>query len=73
MDNSEKRLVVKPFISNSLNSRCQIDLIDLESQPDGDKKFILNYQDHLTKFIVARALETKIAEEVAYHVLDIFY
>lgn len=47
----KKGLVVKPIISNALNSRCQVDLIDIQSQPDGDYRFILVYQDHLTKFI----------------------
>jgi len=45
-----------------MNSRCQIDLIDTQAQPDGNYKFILVYQDHLTKF----------AKEVAYVLLDIF-
>ncbi|XP_056647529.1 KRAB-A domain-containing protein 2-like [Diorhabda sublineata] len=30
------------------------------------------YQDHLTKFVILRALKTKHAEEVAYNLLDIF-
>ena len=25
----------------------------MQSQPDGDYKFILNYQDHLTKYLLA--------------------
>ena len=29
-----------------MNLRCQVDLIDMQSQPDGEFKFILNYQDH---------------------------
>ena len=55
-----------------MNSRCQVDLFDLQTQPDGDYKFILNYQDHLTEFVVLRPLKSKRAAEVAYHVLDIF-
>ena len=39
-----KSLVEKPIITNTMNSRCQVDLIDLQTQPDGDYKFILNYQ-----------------------------
>ena len=66
-----KSLMVKPIISNPMNSRCQVDLIDLQT-PGGDYKFILNYQDHLTKFVVLRPLKSKRAAEVAYHVLDIF-
>ena len=53
------------------NSRCQVDLIDMQSKTQGDIKFILNYQDHLIKFILFRALKSKRAE-VAYQLLDVF-
>ena len=36
-----KSLMVKPIVSNTLNSRCQVDFIDMQSDPDGDNKFIL--------------------------------
>ena len=39
-----KSLVVKPIISKAMNSRAQVDLIDMQSQPDGDFKWIMNYQ-----------------------------
>jgi len=69
----KKGLVSKPFcILNLIVSRCQIDLIDLQSQPNAQFKFILNYQDHLTKFVLLHPLHTKRAEEVASHLLDIF-
>lgn len=55
-----------------MNSRCQVDLIDMQSNPDRDMKFILVYQDHLTKFVLLRSLHSKRADEVAYHLLDIF-
>lgn len=67
-----KGVVVKPMIFSHMNSRCQVDLIDFQSQPDGNYKFILVYQDHLTKFLVLRPLQTKRAEEVAGQLLDIF-
>lgn len=35
-------LVVKPILSPEFNSRCQMDSIDLQTQADGDYKFILN-------------------------------
>ena len=72
LSNPKKGLVSKPLIFKEFNSRCQVDLIDMQSNPDGKYKFILSYQDHLTKFILLRALETKRAEEVAYELLDIF-
>lgn len=68
----KKGIVVKPIISTYMNSRAQIDLIDFQSNPDGNFKFILTYQDHLTKFVVLRALKSKTAAEVAMHVFDIF-
>ena len=68
----KKGLVVKPMISAEFNSRCQIDLIDFHPQPDGDFKYVLNYQDHLTEFVILRPLKTKTAVAVAYEVLNIF-
>jgi transposase InsO family protein len=44
----------------------------MQSNSDHDMKFILVYQDHLTKFILLRSLHSKRADEVAYHLLDIF-
>lgn len=68
----KKGIVVKPILSSEFNSRCQVDLIDYQSHPDREYKFIMVYQDHLTKFVILRALKTKRAEEVAYILLDIF-
>jgi hypothetical protein len=68
----KRGLVVRPILSNFMNSRCQVDLVDMQSEPDGDFRFIMNYQDHLTKFTMLRPIRTKTAEEVAYQVLDIF-
>lgn len=68
----KKGLVVKPIKSSEFNTRCQVDLIDMQSQADGDFKFIMVYQDHLTKFVQLRALKSKRADEVAYHLLDVF-
>ena len=59
------------MVFKELNSRCQVDLIDMQSNADGDYRFILNCQEHLTKFFI-RPLKTKRAEEVAHFVLDIF-
>jgi hypothetical protein len=68
----KKGLVVNPIQHNEMNSRCQVDLIDMQSNPDRDMKFILVYQDHVTKFVLLRTLHSKRAYEVAYHLLDIF-
>lgn len=65
-------LVVKPILSDRFGQRGQIDLIDLQSIPDGNFKFLLHYQDHLTKFSVLRPLVTKSAAEVASELYGIF-
>ena len=44
----------------------------MQSQTDGEFKWILVYQDHLTKFVQLRATKSKRAAEVAHHLLDIF-
>lgn len=54
---------MKPIISTSMNS--QIDLVNFQSNPDGKFNFILNYRDHLTKFVVLRAVRLKTAFEAA--------
>ena len=43
-----KYLVIKPIIFSKMNSRVHVDLINMQSKPDGDLKWILVYQDHLT-------------------------
>lgn len=44
----------------------------MQSQANHGFKFIMVYQDHLTKFCLLQTLKTKTAEEVSYHLLDIF-
>lgn len=67
-----KGIVVKPILTDDINSRAQVDLISYESEKDESFAYIMSYQDHLTKFVSLRALKTKRAEEVAYHLIDIF-
>uniref|UniRef100_A0AC35G0B0 Integrase n=1 Tax=Panagrolaimus sp. PS1159 TaxID=55785 RepID=A0AC35G0B0_9BILA len=59
-----KSLVVKPILSADFNVRCHLDLIDLQSKPDGEYRFIFVYQDHLTKYVILRALKEKTAVAV---------
>ena len=44
----------------------------MQSQADHEFKLIMVYQDHLTKFVLLRALQSKRAEEVAYQLTDNF-
>lgn len=69
---TRKGLVVKPMVCPTMNERCQVDLIDMQSNPDGVFKFIMVYQDHLTKFSIRRPLRNKTAVQVAKEVSDIF-
>jgi hypothetical protein len=83
---TKKSVVVKPILSKEQNERCQVilikftfsqilfqlDLIDLQSKPDREFKFVLVYQDHLTKFALIRPLRSKTAIEVATQVKSIF-
>jgi len=54
LSSKRKGLVVKPITHSEMNSRCQVDLIDMQSQADGEFRFIMVYQDHLTKFVHLR-------------------
>lgn len=54
-----------------MDDRWQVDIVDWQSSADGDFKWIMVVQGHLTKFIWLRALKTKEADEVAKHLVDI--
>ncbi|XP_015187651.1 PREDICTED: KRAB-A domain-containing protein 2-like isoform X2 [Polistes dominula] len=67
-----KKAIAKPMVCNQFNSRCQLNLVDFQSQPDGEYKFFFVYQDHLTKFILLRPLTSKCPKEIAFNLVDIF-
>ena len=50
----------------------QVDLIDFQSCPDGNYKYLLNYQDHGVKLVDMRPLTHKTVDAVALALLDIF-
>ena len=58
--------------SNRCWYRGQADLIDLQLSPDDGYKFILNYQDCFSKFVVLIPLRSKTADEVAQCLVHIF-
>jgi len=68
----KRGFVLRPILSHYMNSGCQVDLIDMQYEPDGYYQLIMNYEDHLTKFTILRPLKSKTAEEVAYQLIDIF-
>ena len=47
-----KGVVVRPILTKEYSSRGQVDLIDMQAMPHLQNKWILVYQDHLTKFCV---------------------
>lgn len=53
----KKSLTVKPIIHTIMNSRYQVNLTDKQVNPDHDYKFIMVYQDHLTKVVIIRPLK----------------
>lgn len=65
-------LTPKPILQPTFNSRAQIDLIDMQSRRHNDYRFIMYYQEHLTKYIVLKPLKSKCAEEITYNLIDIF-
>ena len=50
----------------------QVDLVDFQSCPDGPYLYLLNYQDHGSKFYDNAALTNKRASTIATALLDIF-
>ena len=69
---STKGVVVRPILSKEFGSRAQVDLIDMQSITKAQHKWIMVYQDHLTKYCVLRPLTSKCAAEVAFQLMDIF-
>ncbi|CAL4133115.1 unnamed protein product [Meganyctiphanes norvegica] len=65
-------IVVRPILSEDFNTRRQVDLIDYQTNEANGYKYIMVYQDHLTKFCVLRPLTSKRAAEIAYQIMDIF-
>lgn len=41
---AKKSIVVKPILSSDYNSRCQVDLVDLQARPDREFRFLMVYQ-----------------------------
>ena len=67
-----KGVVVQPILSKDFSSRDQVDLIDMQTMAHMNYKWIMVYQDHLTKFCVSRSLTSKHAAEVAYQLRDVY-
>lgn len=64
--------VSKPVLQSTFNSRAQIDIFDMQAQHYNNYCFIMEYQDHMTKFVVLKPLKSKRAAEIASNLIDIF-
>ena len=62
---ARKGVVVKPILTPRAWHRWQTDLIDMQSQPDGEFRFIQHTQDHFTKYCFLQPLKRKTAANVA--------
>ena len=69
---STLKMIHKPILPAGVGVRGQADLVDLQLCPDNGYKFILNYQDCFSKFVVLRPLKSKTADEVAQCLVHIF-
>ena len=63
---------LRPIITNGFNVRGQVDLIDFQSMPDGEFRFLLNYIDHGIKFLFSIPLVRKRASCIALALFEIF-
>ena len=69
----QKNVPINPILSCKFAERGQVDLIDLSCFPHRDSyNYILNYQDHLTKFIMLKPLRSKTARETSNALIEIF-
>ena len=50
----------------------QIDLMNMQTEKDGDYESILNAQNHFTKYCHLRPLKSRRANEVAVRLFEIF-
>lgn len=67
-----KGIVTKPIVMNHYLEKMQIDLVDMQSKPDGEFKWILVCKDHFTKRVSLRPLRSKRGTEVAHGLIDVF-
>ena len=64
--------IITPIISSNFGERGQVDLIDMSSFKTTQHRYILNYQDHFSKFCIIRPLINKHVSSVVKELIDIF-
>lgn len=65
-----KDILVKPTVTSEFASCGQVDHIDMQLIGHGSSKWIMLYQDHLTKLSILRP--STIPAEVSFQLVDIF-
>jgi hypothetical protein len=63
---------IKNIVTEGFGVRGQVNLIDFQSMPDGDFKYLLNYLDHGVKKLNSMPLVFKKASSIAYALVTIF-
>lgn len=63
---------LRPIITRGFNVRGQVDLVDFQSMPDGEFRFLLNYIDHGIKFLFSIPIVRKRASCIALALFQIF-
>lgn len=71
-ETKQHKLTIEPVVSKTFNKRGHLHLVNFQSIPDGKFNWILYYQEHCTKFLSLRPLESKQAVELATNLLSIF-
>lgn len=72
VSHGSKNRPITHILSSQFGDRGQVDLIDMSSCNSTNYRYILNYQDHLTKFCILRPMETKDALSTTILLIDIF-
>ena len=72
INNPSTSTVIKPIISGNFGERGQVDLIDMSSFKTTQHRYIINYQDHFSKFCLLRPLINKDVASVVKELIDIF-
>ena len=65
-------VVVKPTLVKEFNERGQVDLMNMESNPNGEFRHILHYVDSLTKFHILCPIKSKTAIDVDRALVSLF-
>jgi hypothetical protein len=63
---------IKNIITEGFAMHGQVDIVDFQSMPDGDFKYLLNYIDHCMKKLMSIPLVSKRASNLALALLQIF-